>query len=48
MDTVTHTGNNFAKMADRTLSCENSVGGWEDGYFEIELTAPYDVSMGDV
>jgi hypothetical protein len=48
MDSVTKTGNNFSKNGDRTLSCESSVGGWEDGYFEIELSAPYDENTGDV
>jgi hypothetical protein len=26
-------GNNFANLADETISCPGSVGGWHDGYF---------------
>jgi hypothetical protein len=28
--------------------CEGSVGGWQDGYFDFEMEADYDPSMGDV
>jgi hypothetical protein len=42
------TGNNFSNNGDQTVHCEGSVGGWADGFFNVELTAPYDRSMGDV
>jgi hypothetical protein len=48
MDTRSFTGNNFANQADQTLQCEGSVGGWQDGWFSVELSAPYDASKGDV
>jgi hypothetical protein len=48
MDTTTRQGNNFARLADETLQCPNTVGGWDDGYFNVALTAPYDSTMGDV
>jgi hypothetical protein len=48
LDSKTVQGNNFANLADQTVSCEGSVGGWQDGFFDITLTAPYDISMGDV
>jgi hypothetical protein len=48
LDTVTKQGNNFARNGDQTLRCENSVGGWDDGFFEISLSSPYDHSMGDL
>jgi hypothetical protein len=41
-------GNNFANMADETVSCPNSVGGWQDGYFQVSLSADYTRDMGDV
>lgn len=48
MDSVTIQGNNFAGLADATVQCEGSVGGWADGYYTVELEAPYDASTGDV
>ena len=48
MASTTFTGNNFARLAHETLRCENSVGGWDDGYFNINLVGTYDHSMGDV
>jgi hypothetical protein len=41
LSTVTKQGNNFNSNGDETLSCEGSVGGWQDGYFNIRLTAAY-------
>jgi hypothetical protein len=46
LDSVTKQGNNFASMGDETLRCEDSVGGWDDGYYNIDLSAPYTRSMG--
>jgi hypothetical protein len=48
MDSKTFTGNNFANLADQTLQCEGSVGGWQDGWFKVELESPYLASNGDV
>jgi len=48
LGTVTKQGNNFASLGDETLSCEESVGGWQDGYFNIRLESAYDVSQGDI
>jgi hypothetical protein len=48
LDTVTRQGNNFASLGDETLSCEGSVGGWQDGFFNIRLESSYDVSKGDI
>jgi hypothetical protein len=41
-------GNNFANMADETVQCAGSVGGWQDGYFKVAMSADYTPSMGDV
>jgi hypothetical protein len=42
-------GNNFAKLADWTGHCEESVGGWEDGFFNVNLEADYNpATNGDV
>jgi hypothetical protein len=48
LDTVTYQGNNFARLGDQTLQCENSQGHWEDGFFNVDLASDYDHSMGDV
>jgi hypothetical protein len=48
MDSVQVRGNNFENAADETLQCEGSVGGWQDGYFNIRLSSDYSPSMGDV
>jgi hypothetical protein len=48
MDSVTVQGNNFARLGDQTVQCDGSVGGWDDGFFVVSLTAPYDQSKGDV
>jgi hypothetical protein len=48
MDSKTLNGNNFANLADQTVQCEGSVGGWQDGYFEISLSGSYQSHMGDV
>jgi hypothetical protein len=48
MDSKTYQGNNFANMADETVQCEGSVGGWQDGYFNVQLNSAYDASKGDV
>jgi len=48
MDSKSFTGSNFNNLADQTLQCEGSVGGWQDGWFRVELSAPYDASKGDV
>jgi hypothetical protein len=39
-------GNNFNNQADQTVSCEGSVGGWQDGYYNVELTSDYQRSQG--
>jgi hypothetical protein len=44
----TFQGNNFANMADETVQCEGSVGGWQDGYYNIRLEIDYNQDMGDV
>jgi hypothetical protein len=41
-------GNNFEQRAHMTLDCEDSVGGWQDGYFMVRLESEYDFDMGDV
>jgi hypothetical protein len=41
-------GNNFANLADQTVQCPGSVGGWQDGYFEVSLSSDYNHDMGDV
>jgi len=42
-------GNNFANLADETLSCEDSVEGWQDGYFTVTLSSAYNKQQnGDV
>jgi hypothetical protein len=48
MDSVQVRGNNFEGVADVTLSCDGSVGGWQDGYFDVMLTSDYNQDMGDV
>jgi hypothetical protein len=48
LDTVTKQGNNFASLGDETLSCEGSVGGWQDGYFNIHLESPYTTAQGNI
>ena len=36
-------------MADSTVSCSDSVGGWADGYYNVELSADYSQDRdGDV
>jgi hypothetical protein len=31
------------------MQCEGSVGGWQDGYFRVELSSSYDrATNGDV
>jgi hypothetical protein len=47
MASETFTGNNFSGLADNTVQCEGSDA-WDDGYFEVMLTAPYDETTGDV
>ena len=45
----TFQGNNFANLADSTVSCSDSVGGWADGYYNVELSAEYSLERdGDV
>jgi hypothetical protein len=41
-------GNNFARLAHETMQCSETQGHWEDGFFNINLVAPYDANMGDV
>jgi len=41
LDSITKQGNNFANQADETLSCPGSVDGWQDGYFDVSLSAAY-------
>ena len=48
MATVTKQGNNFQNLADQSLTCEDGVTGWQDGFYNIELSAPYSQDMGAV
>jgi hypothetical protein len=49
MATTQHQGNNFANLADETVQCEGSVGGWADGYFHVTLDSAYNrETNGDV
>jgi hypothetical protein len=48
MATKTFQGNNFASLGDWTGQCEGSVGGWNDGFFNVELSAPYTRNDGAV
>jgi hypothetical protein len=48
LNTITRQGNNFANMADATIQCEGTVGGWQDGVYDIRLESVYDPSMGDI
>ena len=41
-------GNNFQNRADESLSCEGSVSGWQDGYYNIRLVTDYNQDMGDI
>jgi hypothetical protein len=31
-----------------TLQCSDSVGGWQDGFFNVELSAPYSCEQGPI
>jgi hypothetical protein len=45
----TQRGNNFERLGDETMRCSGSpTGGWDDGYFNVELTAPWSVADGAV
>jgi hypothetical protein len=46
--TRTQTGNNFASLADHTLTCSDGVTGWQDGFFNIQLSAPYSHDQGAI
>jgi hypothetical protein len=48
IDSVQVRGNNFEGVADETMSCEGTVGGWQDGFFNIRLTSDYTPSMGSI
>ena len=49
MDSTTVQGNNFANLADETLQCEGTVGGWQDGYFNVALSSSYNRDQqGDI
>jgi hypothetical protein len=48
LDTATYQGNNFAKLADETVKCPNTVGGWDDGFFNVALSSSYNPHMGDI
>ena len=43
----TWTGNNFQKKATVTTNCAGTRG-WADGFFSVELEAPYTESDGKV
>jgi hypothetical protein len=44
----TWTGNNFASNGDWTGQCSDSVGGWQDGYFNIDVSATLDQTVTEV
>jgi hypothetical protein len=48
MATEDYQGNNFNQNADETVQCENTVGGWADGFFRVELSSEYNTDQGDV
>jgi hypothetical protein len=44
----TQVGNNFQSLGDETMKCSGQTGGWDDGYFNVELTAPWTSTDGTV
>jgi hypothetical protein len=45
----TYQGNNFNNLADATVQCANTHGSFNDGYFNVDLSADYNLeSDGDV
>jgi hypothetical protein len=44
----TYQGSNFSRLGDWTGQCPDSVGGWEDGYFNIDVEADIDPRITEV